>query len=152
MDTLQYPKRKHPRLDLYDYSSEGYYFVTICTHQKRCIFGNPKHLNALGRIAQEGLTSIDEHFPDVIVDKYVVMPNHIHAIIVLRGNSVNLSTVIGSYKSYVTQKIHSLYPKLEVWQTSFHDHIIRNQHGYEQIWSYIDSNPDNWEADCFFLQ
>lgn len=144
------PQRKHPRLCYYDYSTPGYYFVTICTHEKRCIFGSPMHLNQLGRIADAAFGEISEHFPNVQVDKYVVMPNHVHAIIVLPPGTAGLSSIVGSYKSYVTKRIHAANPNMPVWQTSFHDHVIRSQQGYEKIWYYIDSNPLKWEDDCFY--
>ena len=86
------------------------------------------------------------------MDKYIIMPNHIHAIIVLEDGARNLSTIIGQYKSYVTRCIHKLDPRLEVWQSSYHDHVIRDQQGYEQIWNYIDGNLQKWQDDCYFVQ
>ena len=145
-----FPQRKHPRLPYYDYATPGYYFVTICTHEKRCIFGPPARLNALGQIADAAFGEISKHFPQVQVHKYVVMPNHVHAILILQPGTTGLSTVVGSYKSSVTKKIHAIDPKITVWQTSFHDHVIRNQPGYEKIWSYIETNPLKWEDDCFY--
>ena len=133
----------------FDYSSVNYYFITICTWDKNCIFGNPGQLNSLGEIARQGILEIESHFPGITVDKYVVMPNHVHTILVLDG-SVDLSVAIGLYKSYVTRKIHEIHSNLKVWQSSFHDHVIRNQASYEKIWLYIDANPDNWSKDCFY--
>ena len=78
------------------------------------------------------------------------MPNHVHAIIVLTDDKTKLSDVVCSYKSYVTKKIHELQPDMKVWQSSFHDHVIRNQQSYEKIWLYIEGNPMNWDKDCFF--
>ena len=148
----RFPVRKHPRMKKYDYSQQNHYFVTICTKDKRCLFGTPERLNAYGRIAEEGLLNIASHFPTVRLDKYVVMPNHVHAILALQGNEVSLPVVIGQYKAYVTKQIHSLHKEASVWQTSFHDHVIRNQHSYEKIWLYIDSNPANWQKDCFYSE
>lgn len=145
----QYPKRKNPRIKNYDYSSNGYYFVTICTHQKNCIFGQPHNLNRLGRIAAEGLDEISSHFAGVEINKYVVMPNHIHAIIVLNQADADLSVIVGAYKSYVSKKVHEADSSVKLWQTSFHDHVIRSQRSYEKIWEYIETNPQKWEEDCF---
>ena len=150
-NTEDYPKRKNPRLKGFDYSSENYYFITICTHEKKCIFGKTGNLSDFGEYANQGLVQIPNHYPNVIVDKAVVMPNHIHAIVYLQGGKSNLSRVIGSYKSFVTRKIHETNPEMKVWQSSFHDHIIRNECSYQKIWQYIDSNPMNWEKDCFYL-
>ena len=145
----RFPSRKNPRLPQFDYSQPNYYFVTICTWAKACIFGTPADLSVYGKVAQNCLSEIESHFPGVILDKWVVMPNHIHAIVVLPGN-INLSAVIGLYKSAVTRQLHKAAPNLRVWQNSFHDHVIRNSFDYEKIWSYIDGNPQKWETDCFY--
>ena len=150
-DSDRFPNRKRPRLASFNYSTPNYYFITICTHNKKCIFGKPNQLNAFGNIALQALTDIQRHFPNVTVDKAVVMPNHVHAIIVLDGHGTNLSVVVGLYKSYVSKQIHNISPNLKVWQTSFHDHVIRGQQSYEKIWNYIDGNPSKWEDDCFYI-
>jgi REP element-mobilizing transposase RayT len=125
--------------------------VTICTHEKACIFGSPERQNPLGNIAVRGLLEVQSHFSDIKIDKFVVMPNHVHAIVVLQGNDVKLPVVIGQYKSYVSREIHKLQPGIPVWQTSFHDHVVRNQADYERIWAYIDTNPARWMDDCFYI-
>ena len=131
-DADRFHNRKHPRLKQYDYATPNYYFVTICTWEK-----------------SRTIENIPVHFQGVSVDKYVIMPNHIHAILVLEGET-NLATVIGQYKSAVTKEIHVWNPHMKVWQTSFHDHIIRNQEDYARICSYIDTNPSRWMEDCFY--
>ena len=149
-DREKYPVRKRTRLENFDYASPNYYFVTICTHDKKCILGKPGTLNTLGKIARDALLNIPQHFPHAIIDKYVVMPNHIHAIIVLRGEGISLSHILGQYKSHVTRQIRHIHPGTNVWQRSFHDRIIRNQKEYEAYWLYIDANPINWEKDEHF--
>ena len=151
-DRERLPKRKSPRLKGYDYSTQNYYFVTVCTHQKRCIFGTPQKRNRFGEIAENGLCMIAEHFSGVSVDNYVVMPNHIHAIIVFENAEVTLPVVVGQYKAFVTKRIHQQSSFETVWQKSFHDHIIRNQKSYERIWEYIETNPNKWEEDCFYTE
>ena len=151
-DAERFHVRKNPRIAQYDYSTPNYYFVTICTRDKRCLFGKPGQYNACGEIARQGIEEIDTHFPSVRVDKYVVMPNHVHAILELRNHDADLSVVIGQYKSYVTRKVRKILPETLVWQTSYHDHVIRDQTGYEKIWQYIEGNPQNWERDCFFMK
>ena len=150
-DLDRFPVRKHPRLKDYDYATANYYFVTICTHNKLCVFGDPMRLSSIGKIAQALLKEIPVHFPGVTVDKYVVMPNHIHGIVVLPGNTANLSTIIGQYKAAVTKSARDFYMDGSLWQTSFHDHVIRNQADYERIWTYIDGNPSKWDEDCFYV-
>ena len=151
-DNERFPKRKHPRLRKYDYSRPGYYFVTICTGEKRCLFGTPERLNCFGQTARQCLLEIEGHFPGVRVDKWVVMPNHVHAILVLTGTGVNLSTVVGQYKSVVSRRIHAIRRDVPVWQTSYHDHVIRTEQAYLKIWNYIHTNPMRWQEDCFFME
>ena len=93
------------------------------------------------------------------MDKYVIMPNHIHMIVVIGCDGAErsrpfptLSTVIGQYKSGVSRNIHSICPDFKIWQKSFHDHIIRNENDYQMIWQYIDTNPATWENDCFYTE
>lgn len=147
----EYPVRKNPRLANFDYSSPNDYFVTICTHEKKCIFGTPGQLNPMRIIAEHGLSQVSDHYQSVKVDKFVVMPNHVHAIIVITGGTADVPNVIGQYKAFVTKEIHKINPNIRVWQTSFHDHVIRNQKSYEKIWEYIDGNPVKWNEDCFYI-
>ena len=145
--------RKSPRIPNYDYSNCGYYFITICTKDKKCIFGNFENMNEFGRIASRELSAIETHYDHIFIDKYVVMPNHVHAIIVIdHSGQNNLSSVIGQYKSGVTRKIREKCPEITVWQRSFHDHVIRNETQYLKIWEYIDQNPAKWELDCFYCE
>ena len=146
----RFPNRKHPRMRYFDYSSPHYYFVTICTKDRQCLFGPPNQLNILGKYAQDKIKEISKHFSDVTVDKFIVMPNHVHMILILHGNGANLSTVIGQYKAAVSREIHRIHPDMEIWQSSFHDHVIRNQASYEKIWLYIEGNPAKWQDDCFY--
>lgn len=152
------PVRKRNRLPNYDYSTNGYYFITICSKYRKRIFGsvpNPSEnrtvYSKLGFVIEKHILNISNHYSNVTVEKYVIMPNHIHLIIIIGCNvSVssekhNLSNIIGLFKSGVSKEIgHSC------WQRSFHDHVIRIQREYEKIWRYIDVNPALWHKDCFF--
>ena len=152
MDKLQ---RKSPRLPGFDYSSQQYYFVTICTHDKQCLFGSVGRLNCYGRIAQRALLEIPSHFPDVMIDQYVIMPNHIHAVLILGcgeksvENKSDLRTVVGLYKSGVTRQIHKIDSNCTVWQRSFYDSVIRTDAMYQQISQYIANNPLKWQLDAY---
>ncbi len=157
-DKMELPKRKQNRLKGYDYSSNAAYFVTICTDNQKCLFGkivgNGLDLSDYGNIAENDLKNLPRHFPHIILDKYIIMPNHIHAIIIInKADGIELSrplpplsTVIGLYKSGVSRKIG-----LPIWQKSFHDHIIRNEKVYQEIWEYIDTNPLKWELDYYHI-
>ena len=147
--------RKPTRIPNYDYSQDNYYFVTICTHNKQCIFGKPGQINRLGAIVAEEFEKLAIRYQTVKIDKYVIMPNHVHAIVIL-DNTIcsdrnSLIHVIGLLKSGITRRLHTLMQGA-VWQRSFHDHIIRNQQQYEKIWLYIETNPQRWEKDCFFSE
>ena len=87
------------------------------------------------------------------MDRYVVMSNHIHALIRIEADNQNqsLSSVVGSYKSAVSRKIHTISPNVSVWQKSYYDHVIRTEESYLNIWKYIDENPIRWENDEYYL-
>lgn len=149
---MDLPKRKSPRIQKYNYGLPNYYFITICTHEKKCMFGNPGELSLYGKIAEECLLHIPKLNANIILDKYVVMPNHIHAILIISQESETKSipVIIGQYKMAVTKRIRQMESDRQVWQRSFHDHIIRNQAAYDKIWTYIENNPLKWEEDCFY--
>ena len=153
---MKLPVRKNTRIPGYDYSTRNYYFVTICTDNKECIFGEPTQLNIFGKIAETCILNIEQHYANVKIDKYVVMPNHVHMIVVLgieeySDKISSLTQIIGQYKMAVSKEIHKIRSDCKVWQRSFHDHIIRNQQAYEKIWLYIEGNPGKWEEDCFHV-
>ena len=153
------PKRKCCRLPQFDYGSPAYYFLTLCTKDKAFLFGRivgaaymppvQTCLSETGKIAEKNLLAIEPHFPGTRVEKYVIMPSHLHMILsigcqdeVPAGGIYAAPTVSGimnSYKASVSRDVG--FP---VWQRSFYDHIIRNQHDFEEIWQYIDQNPLQW--------
>ncbi len=147
---MEYPVRKRNRLKDYDYSTQNYYFVTVCTHNKKPLFGKPDQLNEYGKIAERDLLSIPKHFEGIKINQYVIMPNHIHAIIVIGcdGNITErsrpfptLPTIMGLYKSGVSRQIHEYDKSVKVWQKSYYDEIISADPQYLNIWQYIESNP-----------
>lgn len=157
------PKRKAPRLQGYDYSTPGAYFVTLCTWGKRSLLSQivgeglappAVKLSRFGIVADEQIKAISSRFPTVRVDKYVIMPNHIHMLLVIEGSggaspSPTIPHVVGVFKSLVT-RLCGCGPCL--FQRSFHDHIIRGEEDYRKIWDYIDTNPARWESDCLYSE
>ena len=138
------PKRKPLRLKGHDYSETGAYFLTVCTQDKKHILstvvadpGNAAavRLKPIGKIAESCIKTIPG------IDKYVIMPNHIHMII-QKTNGKSISSDIRSFKTLVTKKAGR-----SVWQTSYYDHIIRNDEDYAEKWQYIDENPTRWAED-----
>ena len=161
---MELPKRKPTRLKNFDYSKNGYYFVTICTHKKHKILCNivgaihesPEiKLNSIGIIVDKYINQLNTRFL-LKIDKYVIMPNHIHSIIIIKNETAGaspcptLSDIVCTFKSITTHKCHLLNYKLKIWQTSFHDHITRDENDYLKIWNYIDTNPQKWREDCFY--
>ena len=148
---MPFYSRKTTRIPGYDYATCNYYFITVCTYEKACIFGKPNKLNTIGKIADRHISQLSSHYQGVHIDKYVIMPNHIHMIVVLDGTeNPPVTQIVGQLKTGITKEIRQLYSDMIVWQRSFHDHVIRNQAGYEKIWTYIENNPLKWEEDCFY--
>ena len=152
------PVRKIIRLQGYDYSSPGYYYITMCVKDKHKLFGEivgttapgrPRiELTPLGKCVDETIQVADKD--NVKIDKYVIMPNHIHMIIILthtaddRGRS-SLQQVVRNIKSYVTK-----WAGFSMWQSRFHDEIIRTEADYQRIRRYIEENPAKWAEDEFY--
>jgi REP element-mobilizing transposase RayT len=129
--------RKNIRLRDYDYTSNGAYFVTICTHFKRKCIGEKER-----SIIEQELLSLQERFPGVGVDVFVIMPNHVHTIISLNDSAVSLSRIIQVFKSVTTLKLKkSGYNGRFLWQRNFYEHVIRNEKALAQIRKYAVDNP-----------
>jgi len=159
------PIRKPNRLTGYDYSKEGAYFITICAKDRAEIFGHivcdlsnegarsaRPHLSEIGLLVDSVIGGISDHYPHITVAQRVIMPNHIHMILVIDrfdGRAMRAPTTVGiiinQMKGIVTKKIG-----FSPWQKSFHDHIIRNEKDYFHIAEYIENNPQNWEKDQFY--
>ncbi|MBR5237044.1 MAG: transposase [Clostridia bacterium] len=160
------PKRKPTRLKGYDYSLPGAYFVTICTKDKKPLLSKivgqglapaENQLTIYGNIAKEQIELLAHRYQTIKIDNYVVMPNHIHLLIsnyeTMAGASPcpTISAVICAFKSITTRKCHKAgLSEPHLFQSSFHDHIIRGKEDYQKIWEYIDGNALKWEEDCFY--
>ena len=164
---MELVKRKKARLNSYNYSQDGYYFITICTHNKKHILceikkGKP-YLSKYGHIIKEQIIKLNNIYDNVSLDKYVIMPNHIHLILKLNGynceNSeqnnerfkMTLSKIIQQFKSAVTKKCKDIdyYVPMQ-WQRSFYDHVIRDDTSYLEICEYIENNPLKWDLDEYY--
>ena len=163
--------RRSIRLQGYDYTSEGAYYVTIVTYHRDCLFGEiidgEMILNDLGKIADECWRAISEHFPFVELGAYVIMPNHVHGIIIIhetvgathwvapttpttRPNGPkpkSLGAIIGSYKSAVAYRIHKGHNATGIWQRNYYEHIIRDEKDLQNKTDYIEANPSLWDED-----
>ncbi len=150
---MPYLQRKHPRLKAFDYASGGVFFVTVCAAEKKKIFGSIAggeeavlKLNALGQLAYENMRKIPEIYPGVVLLAGVVMPNHIHLLLQIPNDTpVSLFTVVRSFKAATTKQWG--HP---VWQSSFYEHVARNERDTLRCWKYIEENPKKWALDEYF--
>ena len=173
--------RQSSRLQGYDYSSPGYYFVTIVSNNRLPIFGeilqDQIQLSHIGKIVEDCWLEIPKHFQSVTLDEYVVMPNHFHSIVNIveyqnvgarhaspystndqntksKGTpSQSLGAIIGSFKSAATKRIHKsgLIKDQSIWQRNYYEHVIRDDEDYQRIVDYIVFNPMKWEEDQEFI-
>jgi REP element-mobilizing transposase RayT len=158
---MNLPKRKMNRVQNYDYSSSGAYFITVCTQNHAQILsnivgeGSPlPQLTTHGKITEKIILSVNQKYPTVTVDKYVIMPNHIHIIFVIDSNgmgnpSPTISTVMGWLKYNITKTINQYLGNSgnKIFQRSFYDHVIRNEKDYIKHYNYIETNPLLWERE-----
>lgn len=154
-ENKKYPVRKRTRLIEYDYSSNAYYFITICVHDMKCVLGlvenNKSKLNKYGIIVKNNLVNLKSRFGCIGLDYFIVMPNHIHLILILENKqttkTVSVIEIIAALKSITTIEIHKSGLKGFKWQRSFYDRIIRNEEELFNIRQYIDQNPLRWEIE-----
>lgn len=167
LDRSVLPKRKRNRLGNFDYGQEGYYFITLCTRNMRHIFEIEPVRNDLcvvpydaaqttvlqNRIIYKWIKETENKFPNIKFDKCVIMPNHLHFIIIIKERHAgrSLPDIMRFFKTMTTNeyiryikegKLPPLYKKL--WQKSYYDHIIRNKDDYKEVWNYIENNPQKW--------
>jgi len=176
------------RLQNWDYGSNGAYFITICTHNREHFFGTvllepqfiatlpqpaqqaTMQLNEIGQLAQEYWLEIPHQFTDVELGNFIVMPNHVHGILMINKTDAsppppldqaggfagiknpmlheNVSRMIRWYKGRCTFEMRKIRPDF-TWQSRFHDHIIRDAQSFETIQNYIADNPAKWGQDTF---
>ena len=174
-------KRTSIRLEGHDYRLPGAYFVTVCTKDRICLFGKVANgcmvTNRFGQMVAEEWHRTATLRENVVLDAFVVMPNHVHGIVGITekvaksGGSRDmarhvptdgtrafskplagvLSTIVGAFKSAVTRRINRIRdtPGETVWQTRFHDHIVRNRRSLNRIRQYIRENPARWAQDRY---
>ena len=174
--TAERSRRRSLRLKGYDYAQAGAYFVTMCTHERACLFGEvadgSMRSNSVGQLAATLWTDMPIRFPGIDLDAFVVMPNHIHGIIVLpevvgaplvgaRGQdgaatraAPTVGNVVGAFKSlftveYVRGVKNNQWPRfqLKLWQRNYYEHVIRDGSDLARVRIYIDENPLRWQFD-----
>ncbi len=169
------PQRKNIRLKAYDYSTPGAYFITICTENRKCLFWNgdiditefywnavgancvrPQKLplSDIGKTVASELEVWHETYTNVSLHSYVVMPNHLHIMLVITGNengrtqfAPTVSRMVKQFKGAITKRIGK-----PIWQKSFVEHIIRDQYDYDIRSKYIKENPIRWQCDKYYCK
>ena len=177
MKEMAYPTRKPLRLSGYNYSTPGAYFVTLCVQNRRCLFALEPVGNGLcavppaqNQIIHKWLKETENKF-GIVIDKYVVMPNHVHLLVRIvteeaywlsqterhTGCSL-LEDAIQWFKTMTTNayiqgvKAGAFVPfEKKLWQKSYYDHVIRGEADYKDIWTYIDNNPAKWQEDHLYM-
>lgn len=179
---MKYDPTKHHRRSIrlkgYDYSQVGAYFVTLCTENRESLFGRVDDdemcVNDFGMIATEFWDQIPHRFPGVELDEFVVMPNHVHGIIVITENPAGaiwvganpvgaihesplqtqrrkmlLSKIIGYFKMNTAKRINAARDTAgtQVWQRDYYEHIVRDEHELSRLREYIANNPARWAED-----
>ncbi len=167
--------RHSMRLKEYDYTNEGGYFVTVVTQGRETLFGEVVNeemiLNEFGKIVENTWFDLIHHNLDIELDEFIVMPNHVHWIIIIEKDSElintmptsvgagsepaptrkhqSLSEIVRQFKTFSARRINQLRntPGLRIWQRNFYDHIIRDEKDYENIANYIALNPLGWDQD-----
>ena len=159
------------RLQNWDYSSDGFYFVTICTKNMVFWFGDivdgRMKLNEFGRVVDGCFYNIPKYFPFVILDEFVIMPNHVHGIIRIDNNynvetglkpvstkKYPVSEMVRAFKTFSARRINPIIDSvgLPFWQARYYDRVIRSQEQLERIRWYIRNNPRKWEDDRNYLE
>jgi len=183
--------RKSIRIQGYDYAQDGAYFITICTHKRQCLFGDIKGilqyaptaemvLNPFGIVVRDSWQNTPVIRPGILLDEFIIMPNHIHGIIMIcrgvlhgdpprggtrrgvlqyaptpifRSPSQTIGAIVRGFKSSTTKQINQIRetPGLPVWQRNYHEHIIRNEEELHRIREYIITNAQNWVNDIHFM-
>lgn len=160
---MAFPVRKTNRLADFDYSTPSAYFITICTEKRKNLFWSdvgaiidrPQEipLTEHGKIVDFYIKDIANHYPAISVDHYVIMPNHIHMLLQIHtdcgGRSMiapTISTVVRLFKGAVSKQVGA-----SIWQKGFHDHVVRSETDYLEIWNYIEGNPGKWAEDKLYI-
>ena len=161
--------RRSRRLKGYDYSQAGAYFITVCTRNRECLLGDVidgvMALNDAGRVVEEEWMKSADIRKEIELDAFVIMPNHIHGIIVIDGRGTarraptcerfgqptvgSIPTIVRAFKSACTKRINDMRNArgTPVWQRNYYEHVIRNEDDLDRIRQYIADNPVCWAED-----
>ncbi len=146
----------------FDYSQEAVYFVTICSHENKHIFGDVSKIgdnnvffpSRIGELVKENFFRLPERFPEFTLIHFSLLPNHLHFLTMKEktdhSNVKTLSDLVGAFKSLSDRAVRNEMPGVRIWQKSFHDHIIRDEKDFQTHWLYIEENVNRWNEDEYF--
>lgn len=159
------PTRKPNRLPNYNYSQEGIYHITLCSKNKYGYFSTIQpgnnfsppsvHLTAFGMIVEKYIHGIGHTYPNVTVDKYVIMPNHVHLLLFIDSNEnkqENRQNEIIPFLISTLKRMTNKEAETNLWQRGYFDHVIRNKQDYFSVWQYIEDNPVKWIYDDYYIR
>ncbi len=149
------PRRRSLRLPAYDYSQAGAYFITICTQDRVMLFGEviDGHVrpNEIGMIVQQTWNDLPVHYRGIDLDTFILMPNHVHGIIILADQPERpcaLPEIVRGFKTFSARRVNETTGKRgALWQRSYYEHVIRNEKALNRIRAYIANNPAQWADD-----
>lgn len=152
----RFPERRRMRLPHYDYTSPGGYFVTVCTQNRSCLLGRitdgRMHLYEAGRIVEGCWLDLPNHYPNIILDIFVVMPNHVHGLFFVEEQSLSghaVPEIIRAFKSFSARRVNEAHHKQgrPLWQRGYFERVIRGTTALEKTRDYISNNPLRWHLD-----
>ena len=152
--------RKSIRLKDYDYAESGLYFFTVCCHEKKALLGHIENgeikLNELGEIVHETWLDLPNHYAEIGLDEFIIMPNHIHGIVIMKSSSAKrhaLPEIMRALKTFSARRINAQrgVSGIPVWQRNYYEHVIRDESSYLKITEYIQTNPLQWEKDDYHV-
>ena len=160
---MDFPTRKPNRLPNYSYSQNGCYFLTICTNAHKPILSRITEgsvftpptviLTEYGNMVDQQIKSMAYHYPDIRLDHYVIMPNHVHLLVsVAEAADINRQPANNRIPFFVStlKRFTNKAAGFNLWQRSYHDHVIRNTRDFQVRWNYIDTNPTKWLMDRYY--
>jgi putative transposase len=148
-------RRRSLRLQGYDYARAGAYFITVGTHDRIALFGeiaeNDMRLNQAGAIVKEAWANLTTHYQDIDLDEFVVMPNHVHGIIVLADRPRSrhgIPEIVRGFKTFSARSVNEIQgTRGALWQRGYYEHVIRNETALNRVRGYIANNPARWAED-----
>lgn len=159
--------RRSIRLKNYDYSSAGAYFVTVCVNERWNLFGGIENgkmaLSAAGEVARFTWNDLTRHNANILLDEFIIMPNHMHGIIIIKDSvgagskpapTHGLPEIVRQFKTFSAKRINQTrkISGRSVWQRNYYEHIVRDDTDLNRIREYIVNNPVKWLEDEYYVQ